>query len=360
MWDDFWSLWGDPSSRDISLNNISEWEIKKMVVRGEATIEDVGNLKGIFRLRDGRWTMLRGGWSETWPTKEQAQEPPATPNDRIGIFLDTITRCYTDPRLRKAVTDSIKGQVTYWEQDPVACVEPRFQAPAKLVLSRRRTLEAAGLYARGTGKRVCALNFASSVTPGGGVTRGATAQEESICRISTLYPALVDMKTAVPFYQEHQRRIQNRTMGRENSDDCIFTPGVVCFKEDDFNCALLLEPAWFTVDMITCSAPDQRYDQNGNSYRPTPEALLDRFTHRIERIFQIAALHKADVLILGAFGCGAFRNDPRIVAKAFEAVVSKYRTSFETIEFAVYCRDESSENLRAFRDMVQSLTGADS
>ena len=69
---------------------------------------------------------------------------------------------------------------------------------------------------------------------------------------------------------------------------------------------------------------------------------------RIERILAIAAFKRADVLILGAFGCGAFGNPPEIVAKAFEAALENYKKHFETVEFAVYCRDTEASNYLEF------------
>jgi uncharacterized protein (TIGR02452 family) len=77
--------------------------------------------------------------------------------------------------------------------------------------------------------------------------------------------------------------------------------------------------------------------------------LYELHVKRIERIFQIAEVNGAEVLILGAFGCGAFCNPPAVVAKAFKAVQEKYATCFETIEYAVFCRGNETENYDAFR-----------
>jgi uncharacterized protein (TIGR02452 family) len=70
----------------------------------------------------------------------------------------------------------------------------------------------------------------------------------------------------------------------------------------------------------------------------------------VERIFRVAAKNGAEVLILGAFGCGAFRNPPEIVAEAFKTVQEKYGSYFETVEYAVFCGRQETVNFDAFSE----------
>lgn len=72
---------------------------------------------------------------------------------------------------------------------------------------------------------------------------------------------------------------------------------------------------------------------------------------RLRRVADIAAENGAEVLILGAFGCGAFRNPPEIVAQAMKTVVEKYRYCFKSIEMAVYCSPRDDTNYRVFAEM---------
>lgn len=266
--------------------------------------------------------------------------------ERVRIFEQTLELCRKDPALRAAIAESIANQKITWEEDPLPPAGDPRAVPANLAVSPDRTLAAARKYI-GPGRRVCVLNFASSVTPGGGVVRGASAQEESLCRISTLYAALTDRETAGSFYQRHREMIDSGRMGRKNRDDCVFTPGVVAIREDDFDCALLPEEDRYSVDVITCAAPDQRYDGR-NTYEPEEDELIAVFEQRWRRILSVAAENKADVLILGAFGCGAFQNPPEVAAKAFENIFSEYEYCFETVEFAVFTQDWDSPNYQAF------------
>ena len=66
----------------------------------------------------------------------------------------------------------------------------------------------------------------------------------------------------------------------------------------------------------------------------------------------VAASHKADILVLGAFGCGAFRNDPEVVAKAYKTALEKFPKVFKKIEFAIDCSDEEQKNYHTFKDML--------
>lgn len=217
-----------------------------------------------------------------------------------------------------------------------------------MVLSAKKTVEAAQLYAA-AGKKVCILNFASSVSPGGGVLTGEQAQEESICRVSTLYFALSDPETAGKFYNYHWELIRAGKMNRRNRDDIIFTPSVVAVRNDTNNEAMMVEKDWYEMDVITCAAPDLRQLGDAAQFSPTMEELRTLHEHRWRCILAVAAQHKADVLILGAFGCGVFANPPELVVKAFNNVLPEFRNHFETIEFAVYTTRIDAPNYQAFR-----------
>lgn len=269
--------------------------------------------------------------------------------ERIAIFHGTLQMITGNSKLKESVAMSVRNQMIIWQEDSVDYAE-RWDRPAKVLLSAKRTLEAAEPYVK-AGKKVCILNFASSVTPGGGVTKGTSAQEESICRISTLYPVISDSSVSA-FYERHWQMIHNDTMGRENRDDCIYSPGIYVIREDTFDCEPLPEDRWFQTDVITCAAPDLRISDHGRIYRPSSEELMAVHQKRFARIFSLAAKHEVDVLILGAFGCGAFANPPEIVVQAINSTINSFLRCFETIEFAVFTNDTETLNYQAFRHIT--------
>lgn len=266
---------------------------------------------------------------------------------RIAVFEGTRELCLHNSFLQDAICTSRKNQQIYWEGDPIEYGQPRFNVPADMILSPKKTVEAAQPYAA-AGKKVCILNFASSVSPGGGVLTGEQAQEESICRVSTLYFALSDPDTAGKFYDRHWELIRAGKMNRRNRDDIIYTPGVIAVRDDANQEALMEEKDWYKMDVITCAAPDVRRLGDPAQFSPTWEELRSLHEIRWRCILAAAARHEADVLILGAFGCGVFANPPELVAEAFNNVLPEFRHHFETVEFAVYTTWMDAPNYRAF------------
>ena len=122
--------------------------------------------------------------------------------ENIQVFEDTKKKCQSDARLRQAIAQANAAQRLILEKDEVTWKPAqRYLHPAKISVSRKRTLEAASAY---IGKKVCVLNFASATNPGGGVTRGSSAQEEAICRCSSLYFNLTEKRIWEGFYAPHR------------------------------------------------------------------------------------------------------------------------------------------------------------
>lgn len=132
--------------------------------------------------------------------------------ENVEIFEDTFALCKQNSTLRNAIEQSTKKQKLYPEG--IECAEKQaiiYARPAKIIVSSKRTLEAAMPYAY-AGKKVCIHNFASAANPGGGVVKGSSAQEEAICRCSTLYPNLKDEILWKQFCAPHRRQQNPCTM----------------------------------------------------------------------------------------------------------------------------------------------------
>lgn len=271
--------------------------------------------------------------------------------ENIEIFEDTQWLYQNNTVLKDAVAYSKKHQRLILERDsiPDCRNEVRYPESVKIVVSRKRTFEAAENY---SGKRVCVLNFASATNPGGGVVRGSSAQEECLCRCSTLYPNLDCREMWNGFYIPHRNSGDSL-----HNDDCIYTPDVMVMKTDTSNPRLMPEREWYSVNVLTCAAPNLR-ERPANRMNPGDKPMQVRISNQklrelhekwICRILNIAADQKTEVLILGAFGCGAFQNPPQVVAEAMENAVEQFKHCFETIEFAVYCPPGRDENYQTFK-----------
>lgn len=277
--------------------------------------------------------------------------------DNIRVFEDTVDLCGKTKRLTDGIRASRENQIFVAENDFLAdgSKNHRFESEAKIIVSKKRTFEAAENYAK-KGEKVAVLNFASSSNPGGGVVNGAGAQEECLCRISTLYFTLDTDENWNRFYKPH-RQSRNPL----HNDDILYSPNVTVFKSDTSHPETLSESEWYDVDVITCAAPNlrerpsNRYNSGDGDVRAalSNAGLADLHKKRDRRIFDVAVQQGADVLILGAFGCGAFYNDPATVADVMINLAKEYAHAFKVIEFAVYCPPFDDTNFRIFDSRVK-------
>jgi uncharacterized protein (TIGR02452 family) len=115
------------------------------------------------------------------------------------------------------------------------------------------------------------------------------------------------------------------------NDDLIYTPDVVVFKTDErtdpIYPKMMDQSEWYKVDVITSAAPQLR------KVRTLPANYNDVIFGRIKKILDVAAKEHVEVLILGAWGCGAFKNDANVVSDTFYSLLKNY--NFEVVEFAL-------------------------
>lgn len=282
--------------------------------------------------------------------------------ENVLIFQDTEQLVNNHTGLSDAVKYSVANQRLILEQDEVFKTEEneipafeRYQEKAKVIVSKKKTYEAASAY---KGQKVCVHNFASATTPGGGVGKGSSAQEECLCRCSTLYFCLNTPLMWDGFYTPH-RNSENPI----HNDDCIYTPDVVVMKTDTAFPELMQEKDWYKVNVVTCAAPNLRsmpsnemnMGDGNKKVNISEKELLALHENRVSRILDIAAAGENEVVILGAFGCGAFENNPEVVAMAAKNVVKKYLHSFKTIEFAIYCSPSDEQNFTIFNRVLNNI-----
>jgi uncharacterized protein (TIGR02452 family) len=171
-------------------------------------------------------------------------------------------------------------------------------------------------------KNVSLLNFASAKNPGGGFLRGSMAQEESIAYVSTLYHSLVESD----MYEINKEDSKN---GLYN-DIAIYTSEICVFKLDRDD-ETYIEP--FYVSVISCPAVNKLDAKRKNIEDTT---IYDKMVDRIRLVLETAKMHKVDVLILGAFGCGVFGNDPKDIKEIFMGLIeNEYENIFDKIIFTI-------------------------
>ena len=215
--------------------------------------------------------------------------------------------------------------------------EPGPFTETRVQVTNETTLEASRRLA-GDGLRPLALNFANGIHPGGGFLSGARAQEEVLCRSSALYQTLIDD----PMYEEHRKRPRP-----DSTDWTIYSSDVPVFRTDD---GTELPQPWL-LSFLTCAAP----------YAPVigqPQSG-DLLQKRIGRVLAVARAFGHATLVLGAWGCGAFRNDPHRTAADFRhALESDYSGAFSDIVFAIADWSPERRFLGPFRDVFAADDGA--
>ena len=180
------------------------------------------------------------------------------------------------------------------------------------------------------GKKVAVLNFASGVSPGGGVRFGAQAQEEALCLSSGL---LHGLEANLEYY------LANRADDAPEFcyDRMIYSRQVPLIRNGALE---LVDP--MLIDVLTYAAPNvwgRKY--NGPGLREERPKTTDKgdapsvFRRRCRQVIRQADFERVEVLILGAWGCGAYGNDPQMVAEAFKEAVYSVSGSIQTVVFAV-------------------------
>jgi uncharacterized protein (TIGR02452 family) len=244
-----------------------------------------------------------------------------------GYFSPSREWRYLDREVQQAV----KGTVLYPpEVNPQALIECLYDT--HIEVCNESTLAAAHRLVR-LGQNPVALNFASAKNPGGGFLSGARAQEESIARASALYPCL----KGKPMYGYH-RRLRDFLY----TDYAIYSPFVPVFRDDDDT--LLEEP--YLASIITAPAVNA-----GALERSRQDEVLPAMQRRIDKVLHIGIEHGHASIVLGAWGCGVFKNDPIAIARLFkEALQGRFRRAYQTVVFAVLNTSRKRDTLQAFEN----------
>jgi uncharacterized protein (TIGR02452 family) len=210
--------------------------------------------------------------------------------------------------------------------------------PTRIEVTGETSLEAAKRLTNESAEKVICLNFASAKNPGGGFLGGAQAQEESLARSSGLYASLI---TQQQFYDFHRK--QGNLL---YSDHMIYSPDIPVFRDDS---GALLETAYI-ISFITSPAPNA-----GAIAKNTPHLSKDvrqTLETRSAKLLTLALSLGYQRIILGAWGCGVFRNSPVQVAEIFKGLLEgQFKDQFEQVTFAVFDNSREQGTLSAFKKL---------
>lgn len=177
--------------------------------------------------------------------------------------------------------------------------------------------------------KILCLNMASPSHFGGGVRKGARAQEEDLFR-KTDYP----IHSGSEFYKKRIRK-----------NEFVYTPDVSVVCDQDYNS--LKDDDFFMVDMIAMSAINRPHTNNLNNLS---QEDYDITLSKIENIFISGIVNNCDILVLGALGCGAFRNPVDNIVYAYNECLKKYKGFFKKIVFSVYSHKDI--NYKIFNEQI--------
>jgi uncharacterized protein (TIGR02452 family) len=232
--------------------------------------------------------------------------------------------------VRQLVEDAMNGTLGYPPDAALPSVVPANRQTVFEVVNDTTLAAARALVAEGF--QPSALNFASARHPGGGFLNGARAQEESLCRASALYYCI----NGNAMYRHHAHT------DAFYSNYAIYSPAVPVFKDDDgepldepYLCAFVTAPA-----------------VNAGALRDSDRVqsrIRNEMEARVEKVLALMAGHGHDAAVLGAWGCGVFKNDPELIADLFaSALRGRFAGCFAKVVFAVLSSD--GETIRPFEE----------
>jgi uncharacterized protein (TIGR02452 family) len=251
------------------------------------------------------------------------------PDGRVVDISSAVAGCLEDTRFfPPEELERLRQQVL---------ARPAGGSVAAIEVVNETTLAGVARVLSGGRGSVAALNFASARNPGGGFRNGSQAQEESLARSSALYASLL---RAGEYYERHRA-----SPSCLYSDAMILSPGCPIFRDDDGR--LLEEPR--RAAFITSAAPNAGAiaDNRSEDLRQIPGV----FRRRSEYVLALAVSRGYRQLVLGAWGCGVFRNDPGMVAGAFAAHLQRgpWAGCFDRVVFSVLDPSPARETFLAFR-----------
>lgn len=252
-----------------------------------------------------------------------------------NAFFDTINRIEKDEFLIEQNKIAINNTFIYREEETIGLDSLEIFNGNVSVLDNT-TIGAVEF------ENTAILNFASAVLIGGQPQNGFTTQEEVLNRATTLFPTLNTQDVKKNYY-DYFKRLGNDIY----TDRMIISRNIYIIKDSEIVPNPLIKQEYLKVDVITSPAP------NLSKIKISDEEYIKIYTSRIKKIFRLAALYKNTTIIVGAFGCGAFKNNPVLAATCFKKVLfeENYKDYFENVVFAIP-KSTNNKNFEIFEEII--------
>ncbi len=314
-----------------------------------------------------RFAETLASWdSEEWARRYQElngsqneQDRDVLRNMRKVVFRHTVRLVqsggYASPsgnEIRFPAPDAMQRDSQLYDA-PLRPVVPNQTEPVKIYVENRDCLVSAEEWQK-KGYRVAVLNMANRRNPGGGVYNGAGAQEGNLFRRTNLFQSLY---MYAPYGWQYGVAENRWGYPLDRNYGGVYSPNVTVFRGTEQDGYPLLEQP-FSTSVISVAGM--------NRPELTPDGLIaphlvEGIQNKIRTIFNIGLEHGRDCLILGALGCGAFRNPPRHIAKLFHEILAReYYDKFRVIVFAILedhnsrLRHNAEGNYRPFYEEFMS------
>lgn len=250
------------------------------------------------------------------------------------IFEDTLSQCLSNPDILESILYTIDHFQAY--RGPINYVKSFLNDTLQnVLLVNCSSLEAVALLECMSSSKIAVLDFASATTPGGGTLVGSRGQEEDLCRLTSLYLVLNSDKLKSEYYIPNKATEDIKEGALDYDVTALYLPQIKVLKD-----AYGRIPAQnrSSIDVIVCAAPNLR------NRIILDEMQLEELVYKRACCILESAIHnQCKNIVLGAHGCGAFRNPVSIVGKAYAKAVANYKKYFDTILFAIPEKDKAVE-----------------
>ncbi len=236
--------------------------------------------------------------------------------NRIKVYEDTKRKCLdgTYGKLIKGISYLMKNSNSRLDS---VLLKRKYDKMCVEVVNDDVLVVANRLHTDGE-KNILVLNMASNYRAGGGVERGAMAQEEELFRRSNYFMSLDNT-----FYPLEPASV-------------VYTPNVSIVKDRHYRD---LSAPHLSVSMLAVAAiRNPKLTRKGEYSESDYKIMFDT----IHNIFKVSYMMNHETLILGALGCGAFHNPPVEVIKIYNIFLEKYSGCFKNVIFAVYSREDDN------------------